>query len=93
MSKTPKQPPPLEDRVRDLEASRGRYRWILVLVILGTCGSLNSSRNDTNSYEVPSLRSEVQILRNEVRRLSDTVVTLSDEVDDAKSELQRLSGG
>ena len=46
MSETPEEPLPIEDRVRELESSRRRHRWILILLVFTTCGYVEGRSTD-----------------------------------------------
>jgi hypothetical protein len=83
MSKTPEEPLPIRDRVRELEASRRRHMWVLILPVLTTCGYVDGRTTDIGQDN------RVERLNNDVRRLSDEVSRLRDEVEDANDEGQR----
>ena len=77
MSKAP-EPRSIEDRMRDLESSRRRHMWLLILLLFTTCG-VGEGRSTDVGYST-----EVERLSSEVRRLRS-------DVEDAQVELQRLS--
>lgn len=85
MSETPNEPLPIEARVRELEASRRRHFWVLLLLVFSTCGYVEGRSTDVGHS------SDVQRLGNEVRRLSNDVERLSNEVANTQDELQRVA--
>lgn len=84
MSENPNEPLPIEARLRELEASRRRHFWVLLLLVFTTCGYMDGRSTDSGQdYDVVRLGNQVRSLRNDVERLSE-------EVESAREEVQRL---
>lgn len=83
MSETPNEP--LEARVRELEASRRRHYWVLLLLVFSTCGYVEGRGTDVG------YGNGVQRLGSEVRRLSNDVERLSIEIANTQDELRRVT--
>jgi hypothetical protein len=73
--------------VRELEASRRRHMWVLILLVRTTCGYVDGRTTDT------SQDNRVERLNNEVRRLSEEVSRLSEEEKDSNDERERADAG
>jgi uncharacterized protein YlxW (UPF0749 family) len=92
MSGTPNDPEPIEAKVRELEKSRRRHFWVLLLLVFSTCGYMEGRDADVGQRDdVARLSNEVRRLRQDVRTLSTNVERLSGEVERTKAELQRAS--
>jgi hypothetical protein len=82
---TPEPSSPIEDRVRELESSRRRHLFILILLVFTTCGYETTSTDIGYSGDVERLSSQVRKLRVDVERLSN-------DLEDTQAELRRVSG-